>query len=410
MMRSRRKGAALILVLAVLSGTAAILAGAFATQRIAFKAELNRLEQRRARLMAEAGLQRALAALTAQEPNRVAQDGEWYTLGNRGGDEFQVGDGSFRLEIIDASSLVNLNSATEEQLLNMNLTQEQADSLLDWVTEERNPRPQGAKDEFYNSLTTPYNAKLRRFDSVDELLLVRGFTPDIVYGQPPDARAAGSDQRSTFYQFVTAESWSPNVNEQGQQKLNINTATLQNLISRGLGLPLATAIIAQRNTLGTFTTMGDVLRSPGVTIDVAATLLDNFSVSNEPRVEGRINLNTASEEILNTIPDMPSDVASAIVSRQGAGFTTLGEITTIPGVDLPFLQANADRFTISSQTWIARVIGIAGSSRVPLEAIIALENGVPKIVKVTQPPFTDMTPLWIWDPEPSGQVDLGAAR
>ena len=89
---------------------------------------IRRNETRRAKVAAESALQRALAELQAvldapQTP--VTLEDTWATLGNNGADLFIVGSESFRMQIVDNASFVNLNIAPQEVLANLNLTQEQ---------------------------------------------------------------------------------------------------------------------------------------------------------------------------------------------------------------------------------------------------------------------------------------------
>jgi hypothetical protein len=61
--------------------------------------------------------------------------------------------------------------------------EEIADSILDWIDESSDePREYGAKDEYYTSLEPPYYTRNGMPDSLDELLLVRGVTPKLLYG------------------------------------------------------------------------------------------------------------------------------------------------------------------------------------------------------------------------------------
>ena len=57
-------------------------------------------------------------------------------------------------------------------------------------------RLNGAKDDYYQSLNPPYKAKNGRFESVEELLLVRGVTRDYFYGHPEKA-----PDGSIFYRY-----------------------------------------------------------------------------------------------------------------------------------------------------------------------------------------------------------------
>lgn len=57
-----------------------------------------------------------------------------------------------------------------------------ADAILDWIDEDTEPRPLGCEDEYYASLSTPYKTANRPLQSVEELLLVRGVTPQLMFG------------------------------------------------------------------------------------------------------------------------------------------------------------------------------------------------------------------------------------
>ena len=63
------------------------------------------------------------------------------------------------------------------------VNEEIADAILDWIDSSSfEPREYGAKDEYYASLDPPYYARNGMPDSLDELLLVRGVTPKLLYG------------------------------------------------------------------------------------------------------------------------------------------------------------------------------------------------------------------------------------
>jgi type II secretory pathway component PulK len=413
--RSKQSGTIMIFTLAVLTAVVAVLASAAAMQRLAFRAQLNRSEHRKAELVAESGIQRALASLASQKVANANQNDEWYTLGNTGNDRFLLDDGSFRMQIVDAGSLVNLNSATQQQLTNLPLTTDQVDALLDWRSTGAQARPQGAKDQYYNTLSYPYNTAEKSLQSIDELLLVKGFTPATLYntqqtsGATPTALPGSQQDQPTLYQLVTVDSLAADQNPQGQPKVNINTANLQQMVRAGLNPQLAVAIRTQRNA-GTFRTIGDVLRVRGAQ-NSARAILDNFTITSTTPLTGKINLNTVTQSVLNTIPNLPTDVAQGIISRQsGTGFASLGEVTTVPGMSSQVLQQTADLFTTSSEAFVVRVIGTAGDTSVPMEALITLKNGSASISKLLQPPYNDMRSHWNWQDDPTNDVDLSSGQ
>ncbi|MEQ1823755.1 MAG: helix-hairpin-helix domain-containing protein [Fimbriimonadaceae bacterium] len=408
-MRNKQSGGILVITLVVMAAIVAALSITAANQEIRTRVTINRLEQRRARLAADAGVARAMAALATQDPNLVLQEGDWFTLGNSAADRFLIGDDSFRLEIKDASSLVSLNTATEEQLLNLGLTTEQTDSLLDWREPDGAARPEGAKNDYYNSLQEPYNIKGARLDSLDELILIRGFDNLAVYGALQDSSNAIRNGEGAFalYQLVTTDGFSPNVGQDGQPKTDVNQAQLQQFTQAGIPAQTAAAIIARRNGQGTFTSMSLVLQTPGLNNNTAGTLLDRFSVSSEQRVEGKLNLNTVSETTLQSIPNITTDIAQAIVSQQAnGGFAALSEIFQIPGMTLQLAAETADRFAVGSDTFLVRVTGRAGRTDVSIEAVVQIQNGTPVLLKTLETPQRDMRSLWNWTDETTNEVEI----
>jgi len=61
-----------------------------------------------------------------------------------------------------------------------------ADAILDWRDKDEEKRMNGAENEYYSSMPRPYVAKNAPFDSIEELLLVKGVTPDLFYGGSDD--------------------------------------------------------------------------------------------------------------------------------------------------------------------------------------------------------------------------------
>ena len=85
---------------------------------------------------------------------------------------------------------VNINIVTESMLRKiidqLGLEREARDIVVDSILDWRDPddfyRVNGAENDYYQSLKEPYNCKNGNLDSIEELLLVRGITPDLFYG------------------------------------------------------------------------------------------------------------------------------------------------------------------------------------------------------------------------------------
>jgi type II secretory pathway component PulK len=100
---------------------------------------------------------------------------------------------TMRFGLTPESAKLDLNHATDaqiEMLLTPLLTNLQLDNaaeliaaILDWRDEDNETREGGAENAYYNELEPAYNAKNGPFDTVEELLLVKGITAAVLYGE-----------------------------------------------------------------------------------------------------------------------------------------------------------------------------------------------------------------------------------
>jgi len=240
---SSQKGVALLMVLWVLTILLVIVFSfSFMTRTetlstAAFKGGLER------KFIAEGAMERAIMELFYRnvyknqtielEGREVWQvDGTPYTG--------QLGNGTYTVSIIDESGKVDINSASDVLLKNLLLTmgipEEEADTIVDSMMDWKDPddlhRLHGAENDYYMSLQNPYKAKNARFDSLEELLLVKGVTSDILYG---------SKDRKGIIDFLTVHT--------KKNRININAAPKEVLMAiPGMTPELADGIISSRQT------------------------------------------------------------------------------------------------------------------------------------------------------------------
>jgi general secretion pathway protein K len=107
---------------------------------------------------------------------------------------YDAGEGTVTISIEEESGKLDLNSATSQTgspvpfyqqtlsrlLTKLELPQELNDTLTDWVDTDTTPRPSGAETSYYSTLKPPYVAHDNRLDTVGELALVKGFTPQVL--------------------------------------------------------------------------------------------------------------------------------------------------------------------------------------------------------------------------------------
>ncbi|MEI6891432.1 MAG: hypothetical protein V5783_04585 [Pontiella sp.] len=140
--------------------------------------------------------------------------------------EFEDG-GKFTVTIESAEAGRNVNLLTREQWLdifemaNVPSTDWEAmvDCLTDWIDENDLHQMEGAEsdDPFYQE--AGYPVKNGPLDSVEELLLIKNWGPDVLYGKLADDE---SDEIFGIYDILTV--W-------GDGKVNLNTASKDLLLS-----------------------------------------------------------------------------------------------------------------------------------------------------------------------------------
>ena len=104
--------------------------------------------------------------------------------GNLGGVRYGLEDESTRLNV---NALVTIDGIAENAGRDLlmalpGMTEDVADAILDWMDEDDEPREYGAESSYYQTLKPPYYAKNGPLDTVEELLLVRGVTPQLLFG------------------------------------------------------------------------------------------------------------------------------------------------------------------------------------------------------------------------------------
>lgn len=193
--RDREKGIALFLVLWVLTLLSVIVGEFCHTMRTEVNITRNFKEQTQAYYLATAGVNAAIRELIKNtvmpmetkpsEDELQEKKIEWRA--NRDIPAVSFAGGTFKVEIGNESGKININRAGE-QLLKMMIGRFDiedsdkemiVDSIIDWRDTDTFHRLNGAEDDYYLSLSPPYECKDADFDSIEELRQVKGITPEI---------------------------------------------------------------------------------------------------------------------------------------------------------------------------------------------------------------------------------------
>jgi len=228
-----------------------------------------------------------------------------------------VPNGHADFTIVDCERKANINTATEAILqqalmvmgVNAGDMTPVVNSILDWIDPDDNVRIQGAETEAYQNYIPnhPYNAKNGPIDDISELLLIKGVTPELYYG----LSATNFMQRG--YQPQGAR-YGPRV--------------------------------------------ADV---PGL----AVGLTNLFTALSD----GKININTASAEVLQLVPLMTPEAAAGIVAARdgvndGSGlngpYINIAQVRRVPEVTLPMQGAIQQFCDVRSRTFEVHVKATVG--------------------------------------------------
>lgn len=208
------KGIALLMVLWVLMILMVIVMSFSFMSRTETYATLSFKSGMEKKFIGEAGIERAIAEISYANfyKNQTAElqglevwkaDGTPY--------KGQMGGGYYTVGITDESGKVDINNTSELVLKNLlinsgvqpNDADGIVDSIMDWIDDDDLVRLHGAESDYYMSLPNPYKAKNAPIDTLEELLLVKGVTPEILYG--------GGDNKGII-QFLTVYSRTNTIN------------------------------------------------------------------------------------------------------------------------------------------------------------------------------------------------------
>jgi type II secretory pathway component PulK len=173
---------------------------------------------------------------------------------------------ALRYGVMDESAKININALilldpTGEVLYNAlmklpNMTEDVADAIVDWVDTDSTQRPSGAESGVYQGLPQPYLCKNGPLNSVEELLLVRGVTPQLLFGSDRNRNGLldqGEDSSTEFSrgwsEYLTCYGRELNVDSAGAPRINLNMAdlaTLSQQLTPLIGQELSDYIVYQR--------------------------------------------------------------------------------------------------------------------------------------------------------------------
>jgi hypothetical protein len=346
--RHNTDGIALIMVMCAIFVLSALAAGFALSMKVETKLGQNANSEQQLLWLGRSGVEYARYILSQQLTIRAepydALNQKWAggpgslvesnsVLSSLSLDNYPVGEGTISIKIIDLERKVNINIATsamiQQALTLMGVDASDisvvSDSILDWIGPAGPARVAGAESDYYQGLAVPYYAKNAPIDDLSELLLVKGILdhPEIYWGG-----AATNQDPAQF-----------------QRKLGFGTA-------------------------------------PGKIPDYPFGLVDIFT----PFSSGKINVNTANENVLQMIPGVDNVIAENIIKLRAGPDGMEGTDDDTPfsdasvafqsaGLDPTFVNQLGGVVTVRSFTFEVHVTAQFGDYKREYVAILARNSG-----------------------------------
>lgn len=256
------KGIALLVVLWILAILSVIAISLVYMMRLEIKMAKYQRDKVQAFYLARAGLERAIAQLIMDKKSSRELDtlNESWSVNPDAYEDVTLHGGSYKVEVSDESGRININTASPGLLRALPVIRdaenraEICDSIIDWRDTDSNHELNGAEDGYYQALEEPYHCKNGHMDTIEELLLVRGVTRDLLYGGEADDNVSNQPEEDITSAFLAEDM--DGISNVGIEdiitvytdgKVNINTAGLEVLASLlGGNTELAMNIIEHR--------------------------------------------------------------------------------------------------------------------------------------------------------------------
>ena len=243
-----RNGVAIVIVLWVVLVLSLLISGFAFTMHVETQVASYARKELKAEMLARSGVEVARMQLILHQqsatesgfdaPNQLWATNELLYV------DHELGEGTFNVKVTDEESKIPVNGATDVQLkrlmglLNVDPADGDVivDSIQDWIDVDDLTKLNGAESDYYLSLSPPYRAKNAPLDRVEELLLIRGVTPELFHGTPATDQDPAQPGLADLFTATTSGT------------INVNTASaivLQAML--GLDEGQAQAVVTHRD-------------------------------------------------------------------------------------------------------------------------------------------------------------------
>ncbi len=424
-----RSGVVLVLVLWLMAFLSMMVLSFLRNERIELRVASGQADRMRAMELCKSGVAMAAAVLASDETAYDTAFDEWkgsdedfkeHVMGDDGYFSLIFNDLDDQAEIAyglsDENGKINLNSAPADVLAELpGMDEEIAAAIVDWRDEDEDTQ-NGAESAYYQGLDPPYACKNAPFETVEELLFVKGVTPDLLYGEdanrngvldanendgdaayPPDDADGLLD--GGLIDFLTVHSYELNAAQDGTPRVNINAeddqkmaqdlrTALEGPIGGARAAALADEILNYRRLMKRASSSFKFVSAANLISPVTSMspeeykkAADFITVSDDQILTGLINVNTARREVLEAVTgtlqgfeDGDVDRLVEFRAKEENDLSSVGWILDAFEGDSLKVQLLSPFVTVRSGQFSVQSVGVIAPAQVSCRAVAVLDR------------------------------------
>lgn len=319
----------------------------------------------------------------------------------------------YSVRVVDEAGKLNVNAVTRAQLMALPYMEEHiADAILDWRDRNDTPQDEGAEAGYYENLAIPYTIRNGPLRTIRELLQVKGVTEELLYGEDtnlnglldyneqdgelsPPADNGDEYLDEGWIAYLTCYSYDRNVDADGNKRININEADERQLENQ-LQIKGSQAKWIVENRGGGYKSIADIIndKSPKqaegdsgnsegnrsgnneaepVDLSTFSQIADRITISGEERIPGKININTAGEEVLMALfggDERARQLAHTVIADRSSllyGFQSIADLMDKESMSVEKFKTIAEQITIRSDLFTIQCLATADVSGASLQ-------------------------------------------
>jgi type II secretory pathway component PulK len=372
------------------------------TIRVEAIAAANHISAVKAEAIAEGAISYIFSKLTSEEDSTTNYGSNPYEVVHLGDGYFWVirpnlsDDKKYDYGLIDLAGRINLNSASLEILLKLpGMTSELAPSIIDWRDTDSEITQGGAENEYYLLLSEPYYCKNSPLETVEETLMIKGGDWKSLYGEDLNRNGVldkGEDENGNgrldygFFNYVTVHSYQTNQDQKGEKRINVNDVENQSSIAEIIRQVVGENYYQVMNNIRMrrrFESLIDFYYATGMSYDKFNQIVDKLTTTDNEKLIGLINVNTAPSGVLLGLPGLEqSDVDSLIAKRKNDSTDLTNFLWVTQALSREKAVQIGRYITASSSQYSADIVGVSGDGRAfkRYYVIIDMAEGSPKVV------------------------------